>query len=49
MPLDQVPAQLAYADERRLLEKVDGLLADHDAGLPRPRGADHDADSADPA
>jgi ADP-ribose pyrophosphatase YjhB (NUDIX family) len=49
VPLDQVPAQLAYADERRLLEKVDGLLADHDAGLPRPRGPQDDADSADPA
>jgi ADP-ribose pyrophosphatase YjhB (NUDIX family) len=28
VPLDEVAARLAYADERRLLEKVDGLLAD---------------------
>jgi ADP-ribose pyrophosphatase YjhB (NUDIX family) len=30
--LDDLPATLAYADERRLLEKVDGLLA----GLDEP-------------
>ncbi|MEI6620964.1 MAG: NUDIX hydrolase [Actinomycetes bacterium] len=28
--LDQVLGQLAYADERRLLERVPALLADHD-------------------
>ena len=28
VPLDELPARLAYADERRLLDKVPGLLAD---------------------
>jgi ADP-ribose pyrophosphatase YjhB (NUDIX family) len=49
VPLDQVPARLAYADERRLLDKVGGLLADHDAGLPLQRRAQRDADSPDTA
>jgi ADP-ribose pyrophosphatase YjhB (NUDIX family) len=30
VPLDEVPARLAYADERRLLAKVEGLLAEGD-------------------
>jgi len=28
VPLDDVPARLAYADERRLLERVPALLAE---------------------
>ena len=28
VPLDELPARLSYADERRLLDKVPGLLAD---------------------
>ncbi len=28
VPLDEVPERLAYADERRLVAKVPGLLAD---------------------
>lgn len=28
VPLDEVPTRLAYADERRLLDRVPGLLAD---------------------
>lgn len=40
VPLPDVAATLAYADERRLLTKVDGLLAaaDGDAGRPGPTG-----------
>ena len=28
VPLDELPTRLAYADERRLLDRVPGLLAD---------------------
>jgi 8-oxo-dGTP pyrophosphatase MutT (NUDIX family) len=37
VPLQEVAGTLAYADERRLLERVDELLA-QTAGLPGPRG-----------
>jgi ADP-ribose pyrophosphatase YjhB (NUDIX family) len=41
VPLGEVAATLAYADERRLMSKVDALLgaSDADAGRPGPTGA----------